>query len=114
MLRSVLRYIAVPGIALAGAVICALCAPLSLVWPPANRRAGRVLFGGFPYKPREAVEVEDWYRALYVVKGAPLHVCRAAYRALAEKLHPDRGGNPEDFAAIARAIEEIEKTARTE
>lgn len=45
----------------------------------------------------------DPHEVLHIAKGAPPAVVRAAFRALAHTLHPDRGGG--DAAALQEAIE---------
>lgn len=46
------------------------------------------------------------YAVLFVTTNAPPEVIKAAYRALAQKHHPDHGGDPEKF----REIDEAYKT----
>jgi hypothetical protein len=50
------------------------------------------------------------HAVLFVLEGAPWEVIEAAYKALALKTHPDRGGRTEDFQKVQRAFEEL-KTA---
>lgn len=49
----------------------------------------------------------DPYRELFLHKQAPDEVVRAAYRALAQLNHPDRGGSNERMKAINAAYESI-------
>jgi curved DNA-binding protein CbpA len=46
---------------------------------------------------------DDLYEVLQVVPAAEPEVIRAAYRALAQKHHPDTGGSQERMAALNRA-----------
>ena len=55
-----------------------------------------------------AHEVSDSaYTTLYLLEGAPLEVVRAAYKALAQKYHPDRGGDVSIMQQINAAYKEI-------
>lgn len=56
-----------------------------------------------------AVLRPDPYLALYLQATAPWEVVQAAYKALAFKYHPDRGGSVEDFRKIQEAFEELEE-----
>ena len=47
------------------------------------------------------------FEALYVEENAPDEVVTAAFRALAKKHHPDRGGDEEEFKKISDAYEAI-------
>lgn len=49
------------------------------------------------------------YGVLGVLPSAPREVVEAAYRALALKFHPDRGGTDQIMANLNRAIEHIRK-----
>ena len=44
---------------------------------------------------------------LYLLDGAPLEVVRAAYKALAVKYHPDKGGDVGTMTSINVAYNEI-------
>ena len=59
--------------------------------------------------PPPADAVSGPYHMLRVLPSAPREVVEAAYRALALKYHPDRGGNAEIMANLNRAIEIIRK-----
>jgi len=50
---------------------------------------------------------DDPYRTLYVYPDAPVEVIRAAYRALAIKFHPDKGGDVNVMARINHAMDKI-------
>lgn len=47
------------------------------------------------------------YAKLYLLDGAPLEVVRAAYKALAQKYHPDKGGDVEVMSTLNVAYKEI-------
>lgn len=47
------------------------------------------------------------YATLYLLPEAPPEVVKAAYRALAQIYHPDRGGDPAKMAAVNAAVKEI-------
>ena len=49
------------------------------------------------------------YSVLYISKGAPECVVKAAYKALAFKYHPDMGGDAEEFQKVKAAYDEIMK-----
>lgn len=51
------------------------------------------------------------WEILGVMPGAPLEVSRAAYKALAMKAHPDRGGSVEKMQELNEAIKEVEVTS---
>ena len=50
---------------------------------------------------------DDPYRVLGLHSGASMRVVKAAYRALAQDTHPDRGGDPEKFKRVQEAYEKI-------
>lgn len=49
------------------------------------------------------------HELLYVLDDAPFEVIKAAYRALAQLHHPDKGGDQASFRAIKAAFEEIQR-----
>lgn len=49
------------------------------------------------------------FATLYLAHHAPLIVAEAVYKFLAQKLHPDKGGDAHAFSAIAGAIDTIRK-----
>lgn len=49
------------------------------------------------------------YTILYIKQGAPDFVVKAAYKSLAFKYHPDRGGDAERFQEVTNAYNEIMK-----
>ncbi len=51
------------------------------------------------------------FTILEVPQGASLEECRKAYKRLAMKHHPDRGGDIEKFQQIKRAYEFLERRA---
>lgn len=54
-------------------------------------------------------EKPDYYKTLGVEKGASPEDIDRAYRRMAMKTHPDKGGNPEDFKRVQSAWEELKK-----
>jgi DnaJ homolog subfamily A member 2 len=62
---------------------------------PGGRRGG----------PREEVDTTSYYEALGVEKTATAAEIKKAFRKLAMKKHPDRGGNKEEFQALQSAAE---------
>jgi len=71
-------------------------------------------FGGFPFsnfgshghgRSHKEVDTTSFYKELDVVKDASTADIKKAYRKLAIKHHPDKGGDPEKFKAISRAYE---------
>ena len=61
------------------------------------------------------VDTTKFYKLLEVEKGASEADIKRAYRRLAVKHHPDKGGDPEKFKEITRAYEVLgdsEKRAR--
>jgi len=70
--------------------------------------------GGFPGgmpggmgggRPRKDVDTTKFYKLLEVDKNAGDSDIKKAYRKLAVKHHPDKGGDPEKFKEITRAYE---------
>ena len=53
------------------------------------------------------IEEDSPYTTLYIEHGAPDFVVKAAYKALAFKYHPDRGGDTERFKAVTDAYNKI-------
>lgn len=60
-----------------------------------------------PPKPPPGPSVPEPYRILMVAPTAPPEVIKAAYRALCQMRHPDRGGTHEEMVTLNRAFEEI-------
>jgi len=61
--------------------------------------------GGFPGAPREDVDTQKLYDTLGVSKDADEKEIRKAYRKLAVKHHPDKGGDEKQFKEISAAYE---------
>merc|ERR1719161_1605203 len=64
--------------------------------------------GGFPGGRRRSQKPADttkFYKLLEVEKSATEPEIKKAYRKLAIKHHPDKGGDPEKFKEITRAYE---------
>jgi len=53
-------------------------------------------------KPADTTKL---YETLGVEKGSPPDVIKKAYRKLAVKLHPDKGGDPEKFKEVQKAFD---------
>lgn len=80
---------------------------------------GMPFFGGMPFggmhgmggdddedeAPRKPVDNSKFYNLLGVAKDASQGEIKKAYMMLAKKEHPDKGGDPEKFKAIAKAYE---------
>jgi hypothetical protein len=47
------------------------------------------------------------HAVLFVTRNAPPEVIKAAYKALAQKHHPDHGGDPEEFRKIDEAYKRL-------
>eukprot|EP00966_Prymnesium_polylepis_P245758 5684980-Prymnesium_polylepis.1 len=58
--------------------------------------------GGRGRGPRKPVDTQKFYDILGVEKGSDPDVIRKAYRKLAVKMHPDKGGDPEKFKEVQR------------
>lgn len=58
-----------------------------------------------PRRPAQA----DPYAALHLLPSAPPEVIKAAYRALAQLHHPDRGGDTRTMQQINLAYDELER-----
>lgn len=56
-------------------------------------------------RPRKDVDTTKFYKLLEVDKNASDPEIKKAYRKLAVKHHPDKGGDPEKFKEITRAYE---------
>jgi len=61
--------------------------------------------GGRGRGPRKPVDTQKFYDILGVEKGSDPDVIRKAYRKLAVKMHPDKGGDPEKFKEVQRAYD---------
>lgn len=76
--------------------------------------------GGFPFgdmggdpfeemrggrKPKGPIDNKKYYELLGVDKDATFDQIKKAYRKLAIKMHPDKGGDPEKFKEITQAYE---------
>jgi len=64
-----------------------------------------------------AAAIEDrakakWFGVLYLTPDAPAFIVKAVWRALAQKLHPDAGGDEEVFKELNNAYEEVLKYVR--
>ena len=66
-----------------------------------GRGGGAATSGG----PKAAVDTASMYKLLGVAKDASPDDIRKAYRKLALKEHPDKGGDIEKFKALSRAYE---------
>lgn len=63
-------------------------------------------------RPKLLPKSDNPYRILGVKRNASLPQIIAAYKKLAHKLHPDRGGDPEDFKRLQNAYEVLRDPAR--
>mmetsp|Transcript_138165 Transcript_138165/g.240346 ORF Transcript_138165/g.240346 Transcript_138165/m.240346 type:complete len:511 (+) Transcript_138165:55-1587(+) len=61
--------------------------------------------GGPPGRPRGNADTTKFYKLLEVDKQASDAEIKKAYRKLAVKHHPDKGGDPEKFKEVTRAYE---------
>ena len=55
------------------------------------------------------ININKYYNTLNIPVNSELSEAKKAYKKLALKHHPDRGGDPKKFQEIATAYEEIEK-----
>lgn len=55
------------------------------------------------------VTVDDPWALLYLRQGAPQAIIKAVWRELAKELHPDRGGDEEQFKKVKAAYERLTK-----
>jgi DnaJ family protein A protein 2 len=62
-------------------------------------------FGGRQAREEEPVDNSSLYKALGIEKSADAGAIKKAYRILAMKHHPDKGGDPEKFKEITKANE---------
>ncbi len=85
--------------------------------------AGRVAYGGYAGSTEAAgatpapetgapQELADAYRTLGLEPGAPHHEVKAAYRTLAQRHHPDTGGDTETMIRINTAYDIIRRQQR--
>merc|ERR1719230_1385933 len=76
--------------------------------------------GGFPgmgggrRKSNKDVETTKFYKLLEVDKNSSDADIKKAYRKLAIKHHPDKGGDPEKFKEITRAYEVLSDREKRE
>merc|ERR1719356_1458430 len=61
--------------------------------------------GGPPRRGSKSADTTKFYKLLEVDKSASEAEIKKAYRKLAVKHHPDKGGDPEKFKEITRAYE---------
>merc|ERR1719356_2198421 len=61
--------------------------------------------GGPPRRGSKSADTTKFYKLLEVDKNASDAEIKKAYRKLAVKHHPDKGGDPEKFKEITRAYE---------
>ena len=88
-----------------------------------------MFFGGDPFEhmrgmgggggmggrgPREEVDTQAYYDALGVEKDATPAQIKKAFRKLAMKKHPDRGGDEEEFKALQTAYEVLSDPEKRE
>jgi hypothetical protein len=60
-----------------------------------------------PYTPPPRPKPVDPYKTLHLLPSAPPEVVKAAYKALAMKLHPDHGGDTEAMQRINAAYRRL-------
>lgn len=83
--------------------------------PPGATQNGRQGTNEAPREPRDARRaraLSEAYAALHVAPDAPEAVVRAAHRALAFALHPDRGGSTARMQTVNAALDTILGGAR--
>lgn len=71
-------------------------------------------FGGRAGSPRKEVDTMKLYNILGVEKSASDSDIKKAYRKLAMKAHPDKGGDPEKFKEISHAYEILTDSEKRE
>jgi len=60
-----------------------------------------------PYTPPPRPKPVDPYKTLHLLPSAPPEVVKAAYKALAMKLHPDHGGDTDAMQRINDAYRRL-------
>lgn len=70
-------------------------------------------FGGFSQSPR-SVSNEKYYRLLGVDKSIACADVRKAFRDIAKTKHPDKGGDPKEFAEISQAADVLSDPKKRE
>jgi hypothetical protein len=63
--------------------------------------------GAMAVSPPMPADLRSAFDVLHLQYTAPLCVAVASYKALSKNMHPDRGGEPEEFHRINDAIEII-------
>jgi DnaJ family protein A protein 2 len=71
--------------------------------PETGMPAGMGGMGGG--EPEKDVDTEGLYKALGLEKGADAKDIKKAYVKLVRKLHPDKGGDPEEFKKVQKAYD---------
>merc|ERR1719230_2048856 len=61
--------------------------------------------GGMPGRPKKDVDTQKYYDLLGVDKKATEAEIKKAFRKLAMKLHPDKGGDENKFKEVSTAYE---------
>jgi len=69
---------------------------------------------GGPRRPQRDVDTTAFYKLLEVDKDSSEADIKKAYRKLAVKHHPDKGGDPEKFKEISRAYEVLSDPEKRE